>query len=384
MATTRTETLRAPAALAVERDASIALGRAALWAMFAAKLLGAWGVRWDIQWHVRIGRDSFWIAPHVMTYAGVTLVVLLSFGVLAVETFRHRARPVRAPMVRMLGVVGTRGFLLAACGIGLTVLAAPIDDLWHRLFGLDVTLWSPPHLMGLAGSMVNTVGCFMIAAEVYPARSAGRLAATLVSAAMLYGSFQIVAQPGFLHAYYYGGLRFHLFAMLAAVLLPLALVPAARLTGLRAGPLVAALVSVAVSLTGEVVARTGFEMLQPVSVIQEEIVKDPTSPIAITHAIAQKNGERAGSTHPMVMLAGLLPVLLMVGVDARRRPVAAALGLALGTFVVFGWLMAHSPAYGPMAPGAATTGIAIVVAVVGGLLGGAGGRALAAVIAREA
>ena len=42
MAASRTETLRAPATLAGARtEASIALGRAALWAMFAAKLLGA-------------------------------------------------------------------------------------------------------------------------------------------------------------------------------------------------------------------------------------------------------------------------------------------------------------------------------------------------------
>ncbi len=41
--------------------------RAALWALLAAKLLASWGVRWDIQWHVRIGRDSFWIPPHIMT-----------------------------------------------------------------------------------------------------------------------------------------------------------------------------------------------------------------------------------------------------------------------------------------------------------------------------
>ena len=35
---------------------------------------------------------------------------------------------------------------LAWWGILITILAAPIDDLWHRLFGLDVTLRSPPHL----------------------------------------------------------------------------------------------------------------------------------------------------------------------------------------------------------------------------------------------
>ncbi|MDQ3306118.1 MAG: hypothetical protein M3535_09110 [Actinomycetota bacterium] len=25
--------------------------------------------------------------------------------------------------------------------------AFPLDELWHRAFGIDVTLWSPTHLM---------------------------------------------------------------------------------------------------------------------------------------------------------------------------------------------------------------------------------------------
>ena len=48
--------------------------------MLAANVLAAWGVQWDIQWHVQIGRDTLLIPPHVMTYAGVTLVVLGAFG----------------------------------------------------------------------------------------------------------------------------------------------------------------------------------------------------------------------------------------------------------------------------------------------------------------
>src|SRR5205807_2663413 len=78
------------------------------------------------------------------------------------------------------GSTPTRGFRLAALGLVLVVLAAPIDDLWHRLFGLDVTLWSPPHLLALFGSAVSTLGCLLIAIEVYPVRSwAGRAALLL-------------------------------------------------------------------------------------------------------------------------------------------------------------------------------------------------------------
>ena len=99
-----------------------------------------WGTQWDIRWYLPIGRDSFWIAPHMTTYSGVTLIVLVGFGVLAWTT-SQALRGVATPgMFRQLGVTGSPGYHLAAYGIALTILAAPIDDLRHRMFGLDVTL----------------------------------------------------------------------------------------------------------------------------------------------------------------------------------------------------------------------------------------------------
>src|SRR5215469_5070399 len=188
MSTLPTTVLPRSATLAPARLEALTVYRTALWTMLAAKLLAGWGVLWDIQWHVQIGRDSFWIPPHVMTYSGVTLMVLASFGVLARDTLRY-LRAGRAPegTLRVLGLTGTRGFLLAGCGIALTVLAAPIDDLWHRLFGIDVTLWSPPHLLGLLGVAINTLACALVAREAYPARSWPRYVGVVIALMSFYG-----------------------------------------------------------------------------------------------------------------------------------------------------------------------------------------------------
>src|SRR5438132_12960373 len=217
----RADVMRASAAT-VAADASLAWWRAALWGLLGAKVVASWGVQWDIQWHTRIGRDSFWIPPHVMTYAGVAVMVGLSFGVLAATTLYPSWR--RDDALRVLGLTGTRGFHLAAWGIALTVLAAPIDDLWHRLFGLDVTLWSPPHLLGLVGAAVNTLACLVIAREVYPAASRGKLAATLVAAAMFYGTLRVASSQAFRIAYLHGGVLFHFYTMLASLVLPVAFI----------------------------------------------------------------------------------------------------------------------------------------------------------------
>src|SRR5437016_6842312 len=104
------------------------LRRSALWSLLAAKALAGLGVGWDIRWHIVIGRDSFWIPPHVMTYAGVVIISVLSLGVLLIETRAARRGRVAPDSVRVAGLVGSRGYHVAWWGIALTILAAPIDD----------------------------------------------------------------------------------------------------------------------------------------------------------------------------------------------------------------------------------------------------------------
>jgi hypothetical protein len=353
-------------------DASLAVRRAALWSLLVAKVVSSWGVQWDIQWHTIIGRDSFWIPPHAMTYAGVALMVLVSFGVLAWTTLRPAASR-GAELVRIAGLAGTRGFHLAAWGIAITVLAAPIDDLWHRLFGLDVTLWSPPHLLGL----------FLIAREVYPAGSRAGAAAIVGTGAVLLIGLQFAMQPTFRLAYLYGGVAFHAYALLAPLVLPIAYLVPARLTRVPWSPILVLLLAIGVGLVGRQIARAGFELLQPVSVIQEEIAKDPTSSIAVANAIARRNGTEPGATAGLAQLIGLIPVAALVAADPRRRPVAATVAYALVMFAVMGARLALLPAFQEVLPSASDTVAALALTALAGLAGGWFAARLAAVLDPE-
>ncbi len=352
------------------------IGGIALWVILAAKLLGSWGLNWDIQWHVTIGRDTFWIPPHVMIYASVLIALVVSFGVLALDTRRVRAGQPRAGTIRVGGVTGSRGFHLAAWGMALVILAAPIDDLWHRLFGIDVTLWSPPHLLGLFGAIVNTLGCLMIATEVYPGRRRARLAALLVGGAFLYGGVRIILEPAWLVAYARGGVAFHTFAMLGALLLPLALLPVARLIDRRWAPVAVVAVSLLISFSGDRIARTGFAIVQPVSVLGEEISKDPTSAIALNAQIREKN---RGATGPLWMrlLLPLAAAATLVALDVRVRSASACVAYGLALFVLYGWYVGTSAAFAPLVPSVPESLTALVVTTVAALVGAAGARRLA-------
>jgi hypothetical protein len=348
-----------------------AVSRAGFWALVVAHVLAGWGTQWDIQWHLRIGRDSFWIAPHVMTYSGVALMVLVSFGVLAWTSWRALRGEHEPGVLSVAGIAGTRGWHFAAWSILLTVLAAPIDDLWHRLFGLDVTLWSPPHLLGLAGGVLNAAAGWTIAREAFAPGSRAREIASVLAGALVSAGLSVALQPSVRQAYVHGGLRFHTYAMLGALLLPLGLVLTGRLARWRLAPLLAVLAMLAFGVAGSLVAAAGFAWLQPVSFIAEEIARDPASPIAVTHEIARKNGVPPGAANLRALLTALAAAALVAGVDARRRPVVASIVLGLTLLAGVGVALARQPAFAQSLPSMLDTLLALLVTVLAGAVGGA-------------
>jgi hypothetical protein len=350
--------------------------RVALWVLLAGKLLGAWGLTWDIQWHLLIGRDTFWIPPHLMMYGGIIAGLLFVVAVLGLDTIdAQRGRPPRGS-VTILGLTSTRGVHLAVWGIALLILAAPIDDLWHRLFGLDVTLWSPPHLLGLLGSAINTLGTLLIALDAYPAGGRARWAALVLGGGLLYGGVRVVLEPSWLTAYTRGGIAFHTFAILGALLLPLALLPAARLLDRRWAPVLVVVAALAITFVGEQIARAGFALLQPVSVLGEAIQKDPDSPIALAAAIRAKS-RGAGMPMPVRLLLPVVAAAVMGALDVRRRPALASAGYGVMLLILYGWSTSRSPAFAPLVPSAFETAAALLLVIVAAIAGAMVARRLA-------
>jgi hypothetical protein len=354
---------------------------AALCGLLGAKMMGGWGVQWDIRWHLVIGRDSFWIAPHLMTYAGVTLAAVLALGMLAWETWRARQGLEAPGAIRVMGLVGTPGFHLAWWGMAITILAAPIDDLWHRLFGIDVTLWSPPHLLGIAGAQVNTLGCLAIALELWGPGSRARRTALLVAGLLLMGAFEITVDPGIHTAFRRGGVFFFTWAILGALAFSFALVLVARLTGMRSAPVLAALGALAFHWVGLHVSDVGFAVVQPTPAIEEVIAADPDSPIAVAHEMARRNGTPTAGRALLLRYLPVLPAAVLALIDARRRWRSGVVGLALSLVAVSGWMFARIPALSHVLPTALDVVVAVPLAVAAALAGGAAAVGFARLLA---
>ncbi|HXE99366.1 MAG TPA: hypothetical protein VN458_03395 [Solirubrobacterales bacterium] len=145
-------------------------------ALAAASLLVALlGMYWDISLHIDAGRDAGPLAnpAHYLILAG--LFGIFSAGYLAICLPKERPGPAAVHIVGdWYAPVG--GVLIAACG-AFALIGFPLDDLWHRLFGQDVTLWGPTHLMLIGGAGMTLIGQAVLLSEGMRARSSGRSAA---------------------------------------------------------------------------------------------------------------------------------------------------------------------------------------------------------------
>jgi hypothetical protein len=105
-----------------------------------AFLLKHAGSAWDIAWHFRYVFGAL-EPPHWLNAAGSALAAVLLWYQMTTGRALDRA-----------------GFLVMQIAFVIFVISMPLDVLNHSLFGLDVTVWSPTHMLGFAATSLMMVG----------------------------------------------------------------------------------------------------------------------------------------------------------------------------------------------------------------------------------
>jgi hypothetical protein len=126
-------------------------------------LTALFGMYWDISLHIDVGRDTGPLTnpAHYLILGG--LFGIFSAGCIAVFLPRE---PIGGSALRI-----TRDWHAPLGGILICVAGAfalsgfPLDDGWHRLFGQDVTLWGPTHLMLIGGAVMTLIGIAVLQVE---------------------------------------------------------------------------------------------------------------------------------------------------------------------------------------------------------------------------
>ena len=331
------------------------------WSAIPLSILGGtlgiavYGMYWDISIHLDKGRD-----PGPLANAAHYFILIGLFGVLFAGVV-SMALPLEKPSRSAVRLPNgwwapLGGLIITICG-SISLLAFPLDDIWHRIFGQDVTLWGPTHLLLFGGAAFSVVGALILqregrAASVKPApRSEKPILLARFQEPLLFGAF-LVGLSTFQGEFDFGVPQFRLVfhPMLLMIAAGVALV-AARIRLGRGGALTTALVF-----------------------------------ITLRGLISLIVGPILGHTAPHFPLylaeAGMVELVALVALRSpRERPVAfgAVCGLAIGTVGLaaeWGWthVVSTIPWPSSLFPEGAILGL--IGAIAGGLLGAFVGRSL--------
>jgi hypothetical protein len=124
-------------------------------------LIAGMGFYNDVAWHVRLGRDkNLFTAPHTAIVVGLFMIFTSAIvGTLIANAdgvdVGFKIRNWRIPYSMLaLGLLG-----------GSALSGFPLDDLWHRFYGIDVTMWSPTHLLMIVGASLSPIATWLALAE---------------------------------------------------------------------------------------------------------------------------------------------------------------------------------------------------------------------------
>ena len=120
-------------------------------------LVALLGMYWDIALHINVGRDEGPLANPAHYLILVGLFGIFAAGCIAVGLPKGE-KPTPSAVRITEGWYAPVGAILIALAGGYALLGFPLDDMWHRLFGQDVTLWGPTHLMLIGGAGMTLIG----------------------------------------------------------------------------------------------------------------------------------------------------------------------------------------------------------------------------------
>ncbi|MGD1241779.1 hypothetical protein [Mycobacterium seoulense] len=121
------------------------------------------GFIWDVSWHIGNGRDPGPLANPAHYFIIIGLFGIFVGGMVAVVLPFDKPGPAAVRITRnWYAPVG--GLLMAGCGM-YAMIGFPLDDIWHRIFGQDVTLWGPTHLMMIGGACFSLFSVLMLERE---------------------------------------------------------------------------------------------------------------------------------------------------------------------------------------------------------------------------
>ncbi len=137
-------------------------------ALFIASIICAlFGFIWDVSLHIGNGRDDGALAnpAHYFILIGLFGIFVAGCTAMVLPLGGADAKPgPSAVRITDHWYAPVGGIVMAGCGL-YALMGFPLDDMWHRIFGQDVTLWGPTHLMMIGGAGFSTLAAAYLELE---------------------------------------------------------------------------------------------------------------------------------------------------------------------------------------------------------------------------
>jgi hypothetical protein len=145
------------------------LRRTSAWLMLFFLFQGSLGAVWDREWHAYVGRDQFWTPPHTLIYSCVSGAGLIALFMVLFETYRYQHKAAGVNDESTISIFrffhAPLGSIVTGFGALIALIAAPLDNYWHELYGIDIALWAPFHMMGVTGGLIGMLGIVYVFAS---------------------------------------------------------------------------------------------------------------------------------------------------------------------------------------------------------------------------
>jgi hypothetical protein len=175
------------------------LRRTSAWLMLFFLFQGSLGAVWDREWHAYVGRDQFWTPPHTLIYSCVSGAGLIALFMVLFETYRYHRKVAGVNDESTISVFhifhAPLGSVVTGFGALTALVAAPLDNYWHELYGIDIALWAPFHMMGVTGGLIGMLGMvYVFASEAAIDRQAKLTVRRLLGLSTLeWGALMVIA-----------------------------------------------------------------------------------------------------------------------------------------------------------------------------------------------
>jgi hypothetical protein len=334
--------------------------------LLCGELLIFFGTAWDIQWHVDVGPDTFFTAPHLLIYSGVVLDGITCLAVVLASTYRARqpdipSDPAALPILRRTFWAPV-GFVLGGTGAALWLVFGSFDQWWHRVYGFDVGLDSPPHVGLSLADITAVLGCVTVFAllvtrsrqasvwRTWPAIGLATAGVILLSNSIAFETFSwmpstimgVLDGPLTLTAAFYGLV---MMMVVSIVRRP----GTAALTGLvftllsaaswvvSVGATRAYAVSIGLALRDDAVGFPILTLVLPKFLLVAGVLIDLVLGLARRRNLGVRTGVALAAGAGMLALVGLeAPVLAGAGIARVTAPVATTIAAA-AVGAVAGW-----------------------------------------------